>query len=203
MQILVKKPRHQRIEQMELPSKRSGRLFSISICLNWNPEESKENAICSRNRNPPFFTGKNKSPNLVKCLHEKSIDEDDYVSIQESTDKCDIGYVLLKMYFGSLLSKDNIRCTLTISYLPVVDAPPTDYSTINAIFARSLDITLKLNVEYAVLVFDKSIYAKAQHVRWKNKTYMEKFIVHLGDFQTTMTFCSTIGKLFKDCGLEV
>ena len=34
----------------------------------------------------------------------------------------------------------------------------------------SLDITLKLNVEYAVLVFDELIYAKAQHVRWKNET---------------------------------
>ena len=99
-------------------------------------------------------------------------------------------YVPLKMYFGSsfpdwtgfntLLCNDHIRCESTISYLPVVDAPPTDYSTINAIFARSLNITLKLNVEYAVLVFDESIYPKAQHVRWKNETYMElKFIVHL------------------------
>lgn len=162
---------------------------------------------------PPFFMGKRKSPNFVESLREKSIDEDDYVSIQDAADKCDIGYVLLKMYFGSsfpdwtgfntLLCDDDIGRESKISYLPVVDAPPTDYSTINAIFARSLDITLKLNVEYAVLVFDESIYAKAQHVRWKSETYMEKFIVRLGDFHTTMTFCGTIGKLFKDCGLEV
>lgn len=57
--------------------------------------------------------------------------------------------------------------------------------------------------EKVVLVFDEAIYAKIQQIRWKDERFLSRFIVRLGDFHTTMSFLSAIGKLFADAGLLV
>ena len=86
---------------------------------------------------------------------------------------------------------------------PIIDAPPTEYSTINAILKRSTDIADKLELRYATLVFDEAMYSKVQHTRWKNQDFYKRFVFRLGEFHALMSFMSAISKVFEDGGLKV
>ncbi|XP_065671561.1 uncharacterized protein LOC136089469 [Hydra vulgaris] len=52
------------------------------------------------------------------------------------------------------------------------------------------------------MVFDEGVYSKIQQIRWKSEEYKDRIIVRLGEFHTIMSYCSIIGKRFKDSGLE-
>ncbi len=90
-----------------------------------------------------------------------------------------------------------------IAYLPVIDAPVTEMSTIKAILTRSSDIMAKLDIQCSVLVFDEAVYAKIQQVRWKSEEYMKKFVVRLGDFHACMSYATAISCRFREAGLQV
>ena len=133
----------------------------------------------------------------------------------EAAQLLDLTYVLLKMIpsddlpvlpgwtgFNTLLRKDNIPNISRVGYLPVIDVSPTEYSTINTILKRSTEIADKLQLQYATLVFDEAVYGKIQHVRWKNDTYYNRFIVRLGEFHAIMSFLSAVSKIFEDGGLK-
>ena len=87
--------------------------------------------------------------------------------------------------------------------MPVIDAPPTEYSTIDTILVRSKEIADKLELKYAVLVFDEAVYAKVQQVRWKEEAFINWFVVRLGEFHTIMTYLFAVSKIFEDGGLKV
>ena len=96
-----------------------------------------------------------------------------------------------------------IRSSSNIGYLPVIDAPVTDMSTVNTLLRHSVSICQRLQVPEVVLVFDEAIYAKAQMIRWKHDELKKRLVIRLGDFHTVMSFCSAISKIFKDAGLQV
>ena len=58
-----------------------------------------------------------------------------------------------------------IRSSSNIGYLPVIDAPVTDMSTVNTLLRHSVSICQRLQVPEVFLVFDEAIYAKAQMIR--------------------------------------
>ena len=129
--------------------------------------------------------------------------------------KLDLAYVLSKMVcatdetplpgwtgFNTMLHEE-IPDVQSVGYLPVINASPTEYSTIKEILQRSKSIAEKLKLKYAVLVFDEAVYSKIQHVRWKEREYYDKFIVRLGEFHTIMSFLSALSKIFEDGGLKV
>ena len=71
------------------------------------------------------------------------------------------------------------------------------------ILDRSLDILTDLELEQIVIVVDQAIYTKIQEIRWKEKgVYLEKIVIRLGEFHTSMSFLSAIGKRFADAGLQ-
>lgn len=162
---------------------------------------------------PPYVIGKKKSPNLQSIFRSSDLEEKVYVAVQHFAEKCDFAYAIIKMHYGSclpdwtgfntLLAKDKIPLVSKIGYLPVIDASPTEYSTVHSVLCKSRDIASQLGIHYIVLVFDEAIYSKAQHIRWKNPEFMEKFIIRMGDFHAIMSFCGAIGKLFRDAGLQV
>lgn len=51
-------------------------------------------------------------------------------------------------------------------------------------------------------MFDQAIYTKAQQIRWKDKDLMQRTVIRLGEFHTSMSFLSVIGKRFKEAGLQ-
>ncbi|XP_070548281.1 uncharacterized protein [Ptychodera flava] len=104
--------------------------------------------------------------------------------------------------FNQQLSSNIIRPVSKIGYLPVIDASPTDKSTINTVLSTSVDIANKLRLQSVVLNMDLAIYSKAQEIRWQNEEYTQRLILRLGEFHTAMSFLSAIGKRFRDAGLE-
>lgn len=129
--------------------------------------------------------------------------------------KLDLAYVLTKMLCASdetplpgwtgfnTMLHEHIPDVQRVGYLPVINASPTEYSTIHEILKRSMSIAEKLKLKYAVLIFDEAVYSKIQHVRWKERIFYDKFIVRLGEFHTIMSFLSAVSKIFEDGGLKV
>lgn len=105
--------------------------------------------------------------------------------------------------FNTLLRKDNIPGVSRIGYLPIVDASPTEYSTLNEVLKSGIRIIEKLHLQQTVLVFDEAVYAKIQHIRWKEQLFYDRFVVRLGEFHASMSYLSAISKLFEDGGLKV
>jgi hypothetical protein len=104
--------------------------------------------------------------------------------------------------FNTMISEKPDRIS-KVGYLPVVDAPVTDISTIYTILRRSADIANKLELHYAVLIFDEAVYAKAQQVRWKCDEFLTKFIFRLVEFHACMSYATAISCRFRDAGLRV
>ena len=133
----------------------------------------------------------------------------------ETAYKLDLAYVLIKHIcgateevlpgwteFNTLLCKD-LPDLSRVGYSPVINASPTEYATINAILEKSKEIADKLELKYAVLVFDEAVYAKVQQVSWKEEISRDQFVVRLGEFHTIMTYLSAMSKIFGDGGLKV
>ncbi|XP_070547379.1 uncharacterized protein [Ptychodera flava] len=96
--------------------------------------------------------------------------------------------------FNQQLSGNIIQPVSNIGYLPVIDASPTEKSTINTVLSTSVDIANKLRLQSVVLNMDLAIYSKAQEIRWQNEEYTKRLILRLGEFHTVMSFLSAIGK---------
>lgn len=89
-----------------------------------------------------------------------------------------------------------------IHYMPVIEASPTQLSTVNHILLSALSVVEQLKCESCMVVFDQAIYSKAQQIRWCNPEMQQKLVLRLGEFHTVMCFLSTIGKRFAMSGLE-
>ena len=82
--------------------------------------------------------------------------------------------------FNILLLQEQILAKNNICYFPVINSNPTQVSTVNAVYFKSLAIADKLETEWIVLTFDLAFYAKAQQVRWNDAMYMQRKVVKLG-----------------------
>ncbi|KAJ4940926.1 hypothetical protein JOQ06_027216 [Pogonophryne albipinna] len=105
-----------------------------------------------------------------------------------------------ELVFAETLSKDALVDMLPDS--SVIEASPTEMSTVNTILKRSVQIADQLELDHIVLVFDQAIYAKAQQIRWKDVELTKRLVIRLGEFHTCMSYLSILGKRFGDAGLQ-
>jgi hypothetical protein len=173
--------------------------------------KSQRSVNVPESENVQFSIGIKKTPNF----QAETCQAITRMPFGEMAQRLDMAYVLVKMVqsdsyvfpgwtgFNVLLRQENIPNVSRVGYLPIINAPPTEYSTINAILKRSTDIADQLELRYATLVFDEAVYAKVQHVRWKNECFYNRFVVRLGEFHAVMSFMSAISKIFEDGGLKV
>ena len=90
-----------------------------------------------------------------------------------------------------------------VGYLPTINAPATQMSTVNEVLNQSLSIMQSLNQTKIVCVFDQALYAKAIEITWKHPDkFQNTIIVRLGVFHTICTLLSIMGKRFQDAGLR-
>ena len=94
------------------------------------------------------------------------------------------------------VSKDNI------GYLPTIDAPATNMSTVFEVLCQSLKIKESLKLNTIVVVFDQALYAKAMEIKWKHNEHFGDIILRMGAFHTICTLLGIIGKRFQDTGLR-
>lgn len=102
----------------------------------------------------------------------------------------------------TLLQGDGTLQKSALYYLPVIEASPTEMSTVNTILKRSVQIYNQLELDHIVLVFEKAIYAKAQQTCWKDDDFTQRKAIRLGEFHTCMSYLSILGKRFGDAGLQ-
>ena len=88
-----------------------------------------------------------------------------------------------------------------VGYLPTVNAPATQLSTVREVLRRTQQIKSSLDLKSTVVVFDQALYAKATEILWKEEDLM-KDIPRMGVFHTVCTLLSIIGKRFQDAGLR-
>ena len=92
--------------------------------------------------------------------------------------KLDLIYSLIKIFaandedpwpgwtgFNTMLRQSDIPPVSKVGYLPIVDASPTEYSTLNEVLKSGIRILDKLQLQQTVFVFDEGLYSKIQHIR--------------------------------------
>lgn len=94
------------------------------------------------------------------------------------------------------VSKDNI------GYLPTIDAPATNMSTVFEVLKQSKKIKATLKLNSIVVVFDQALYAKAMEIKWKHSEDFDDVILRMGVFHTLCMLLGIIGKRFQDAGLK-
>ena len=118
--------------------------------------------------------------------------------------------------FNILVRNDKIVVQDTVGYLPAINAPATDMSTVNEVLTQTLNImemvsmifrvcvrtSLTVELKEIVCVFDQALYAKAAEITWKHDDKFKNIILRMGAFHTICNLLSTIGKRFQDAGLR-
>ena len=104
--------------------------------------------------------------------------------------------------FNILVRNDKIVVQDTVGYLPTINAPATDMSTVNEVLTQTLNIMETLELKEIVCVFDQALYAKAAEITWKHDDKFKNIILRMGAFHTICNLLSTIGKRFQDAGLR-
>ena len=88
-----------------------------------------------------------------------------------------------------------------IGYPPTIDAPATDMATVHEVLVQTLKIKSTLKLKSTVLVFDQTLYAKANEVQWKQSERFKDIVLRIKVFHTACTLLSIIGKAFQDADL--
>ena len=90
-----------------------------------------------------------------------------------------------------------------IGYLPTINAPAANLSTVYEILSQSERIRETLSLKCIVLVFDQALYAKVMEVLWKRRGQFSQLIPRMGAFHTICTyFITVVGKRFQDASLK-
>ena len=69
-----------------------------------------------------------------------------------------------------------------ISYLPTINAPATQMSTVQEILDRSEAIRASLELNDIVIVLDQSLYAKAAEIVWREREKYRHLLLRLRTF---------------------
>lgn len=104
--------------------------------------------------------------------------------------------------FNANIRKNQVPIQSNIGYLQMIDASPTELSTVYTLLKRSLKLADQLSQEDETSVVDQAIYAKVTEIIWKNPQEFYQCIPMLGAFQTCCTFLAVIGKRFAESGLN-
>lgn len=111
-----------------------------------------------------------------------------------STDKCQT--IPSWTGFNTMLQEPHRESQ--VGYCPVIDASPTEFSTVYNILKRSQEMADQLDQHDVVIVFDQAIYAKALEIQWQHQEEFQRMVIRLGAFHTICAFLAAIG----DAGLS-
>jgi hypothetical protein len=134
----------------------------------------------------PFCVGRKTFPKLQDVYRDVDLEQSTHLTTQSFPRKLDLAYVTCKIPeitgndnllpgltgFNTLLSRPKL-VNSTVAYLPAIDAPVTEYSTVKEVLKRSVEMADKVELNFMVLVFDEAVYAKIQHIRRMDSTYVE------------------------------
>ena len=76
------------------------------------------------------------------------------------------------------------RNQTTMTYLPPIQTPITDYPTIVSLFDTSRKLAKNANMMYTHIIMDVGTAIKAYHVVWNDADYWNDIIIHLKEIST-------------------
>ena len=90
----------------------------------------------------------------------------------------------------------------TVGYLPTINAPATNISTVYEILCQSVAIQRQLELEKIAVVMDQALYAQASEVLGNHQLQFDTIILMMGNFHIICNLLSIIGKMFGSAGLR-
>lgn len=88
--------------------------------------------------------------------------------------------------FNSLVSNVDFPLS-TVSYLPFLNAPPSDLNTIYTMLLRLVKLANQLGQHHILVTADMAIYSKAQQIRWAHLPELDgKVTMRIGGMHMTM-----------------
>ena len=89
-----------------------------------------------------------------------------------------------------------------LTYLPPINSPITEFSTIYEIFEIVQKRAVKRNIKYANITFDIGAAMNACKVLWNYPDKFKNIVIHLGDFHFIKEVFAILGKLISGSGFE-
>lgn len=103
----------------------------------------------------------------------------------------------------NIRTRDSVEVSQSnIGYLPTINAPATELTTVQEILTQSELIRETLKLNSIVVVMDQALYAKAAEIAWKHTDKYKHIILRLGTFHTICNAMSILGARFQDAGLR-
>lgn len=103
--------------------------------------------------------------------------------------------------FNSLVTGAEIPVAI-VRYLPFINAPPTEFSTIYSIVQKLITIAMAQGQHHILVTADLAIYSKAQQILWEKTDLQKRVTMRLGAMHLIMAFLGSIGKLYGDGGFQ-
>lgn len=104
--------------------------------------------------------------------------------------------------FNAIAHTDDTLIKSEVGYCQLIDASPTELSTVYTLLKKSVLMSKQLGLSDTVVVVDQAIYAKALEVVWKQKEEFKSVVLRMGSFHIACTFLAVLGKRFGDGGLQ-
>ena len=102
----------------------------------------------------------------------------------------------------NILTRDKVEVSQNvIGYMPTINAPATQMSTVFEILNQILKIIEVLGLQEISCVLDQALYAKAAEIIWKHDKF-QPIVLRMGAFHTVCNLLGIIGQRFEDAGLR-
>ena len=101
-----------------------------------------------------------------------------------------------------MAAKNKILPKSVVGYCQLIDASPTELSTVYTLLKKSVEMAIQMGLDDTVVVLDQAIYAKALEVIWKQKEEFRSIVLRMGSFHIACVFLSVLGKRFGESGLR-
>ena len=88
-----------------------------------------------------------------------------------------------------------------ITYFPLIDMPPSEYTTIFSAMVKAQNICKDLNHPYVVMTLDQQLYRVAVHLKWQYPELLANVYLRLGGMHLLMSYCGCIGTLLTNSGI--
>lgn len=103
----------------------------------------------------------------------------------------------------NILTRDDKEVNAdTVGYLPTINAPATESSTVQEVLQQTISIKSSLHLENIAIVFDQALFAKATEIAWRYPERFGNIVLMMGNFHTICNFMSILGKMFGEAGLR-
>ena len=84
-----------------------------------------------------------------------------------------------------------------VEYLPPVNFPVTENTTVQHLLSLSQNYTRYVNQNYTIVTFDMALAMKAYQIIWQSSQHFKNAIIQTGVFHTICSYSGVLGKILR------